>query len=409
MQLVCPECDHRYPLSTPCFLCECGELLEVLHASGRPEPAAGGPPVRGVWRHAHWVDPELEPAQRVSLEEGDTPLLASASIARYVGAADTWIKHEGRNPTGSFKDRGMTVAISRARVAGQRRVACASTGNTSASMAAYAAAAGLEAIVLLPDGKVASGKLSQALAHGARTLRIRGDFDVAMRLVRELAAEGEIGLMNSMNPFRLEGQKTILLEVLEQLASRPPDWFVFPAGNLGNCAAFGKALRELALAGRSERGPRLAAVQASGAAPFAHAFARGFDELRCVRAETRATAIRIGAPVSYRRAVRAIRETRGVVTHVDDEQIFAAKAVVDASGLGAEPASCASVAGARALVAAGTIGPHERIVCLLTGHLLKDPEATLARLQQRAPGERGPDLDSPPVEARLSAIRAALS
>ncbi|MFT5151193.1 MAG: threonine synthase, partial [Planctomycetota bacterium] len=377
MRLLCPDCEADFALDHTQHVCPCGQLLEVQHDS---VPTTLTPSTfcdSGVWRFADWVDPDLAVDQRVSLIEGRTPLHHSDQIARYIGLQRLRIKHEGRNPTGSFKDRGMTVAISRARAHGHVRVACASTGNTSASMAAYAAAAGMDAVVLVPDGAVALGKMSQAMAHGARTLRVQGDFDQAMSLVRELALEGELGLMNSLNPFRLEGQKTILLEILEAMQGDPPDWFVFPAGNLGNCAAFGKLLRELSAAGSGGPKPRLAAVQAAGASPFADAFTRGFHSLRPQTAKTRATAIRIGAPVSYARAVRAIQETNGTVTSVDDEEIFAAKTIVDTAGLGAEPASCASIAGARKLVQNGTIHKNANVVCLLTGHLLKDTEATL--------------------------------
>lgn len=356
-----------------------GRLTDVEHPGARlARGEVDERRVGGVWRFRELVDPAAPPAEDVTLGEGDTPLLRGVAVARYVGVDDLALKHEGHNPTGSFKDRGMTVAVGRARRAGARVLACASTGNTAASLAAYAAHGGLRAAIVVPAEATARGKLSQAVAHGARTVRVEGDFDQAMALVLELARAGEVALLNSANPWRVEGQKTIVFELLAQRRWEPPDWFVFPAGNLGNAAAFGKALREAREQGWIERLPRLAAVQASGAAPFAAAYARDFARCDPVAAETIATAIRIGAPVSFPRAVRALRDTNGVVTAVDDADILDAKAVVDAAGIGAEPASCASVAGARELVREGTIAPGASVVCLLTGHLLKDPETTLA-------------------------------
>jgi len=361
----------------------------------------------GVWRFRELVDPALPAGEEVSLAEGDTPLLDCPDLARYAGTSHLAVKHEGRNPTGSFKDRGMTVAVSRARHLGHEVLACASTGNTAASLAAYAARAGLRAAIVVPADATASGKLSQAVAHGARAVQVEGDFDAAMRLVLELARSGDVALVNSANPWRVEGQKTIVFELLAQLGWDPPDWLVFPAGNLGNAAAFGKALREARALGWIERAPRLAAVQAAGAAPFAASFAKDFASLEPVAAETIATAIRIGAPVSFPRAIAGLRETDGVVLAVDDGAILDAKAVVDAAGIGAEPASCASVAGARAQAEAGTIRPGERVVCLLTGHLLKDPETTLAYHEGRlGPAARA---NAPVrVPAKLEALRGVL-
>jgi threonine synthase len=256
-------------------------------------------------------------------------------------------------------------------------------------MASYAALAGLSAIVLKPEGGVALGKLAQALAYGAKTLQVKGDFDAAMRLVREICNKLGIYLLNSLNPFRIEGQKSIVFETIQQLGWQAPDWIVLPAGNLGNLSAFGKALRELAELGLIERPPRLAAIQARGANPFYRSFVGGFQRREKVEAQTLATAIRIGDPVSYPRAVRALRWTEGLVTEVTDEEIMDAKAQVDAAGIGCEPASAAAVAGARKLVCEGTIKPGERVVAILTGHHLKDPQATLdyhlGRLESMTP------------------------
>ncbi len=248
--------------------------------------------------------------------EGATALYRREGVSRYAGVRDLALKHEGENPTGSFKDRGMTVAVTQAVRAGATAVACASTGNTSASMAAYAAQAGLPALVFVPAGKVAAGKLAQALAYGARTLLVRGDFDACLRLVREASEALGMTLLNSVNPWRLEGQKTIVFELLQQRGWVPPDWIVVPAGNLGNTAAFGQALREAKALGLIRRVPRLAAIQAAGANPFYRSFRTGFRRRFRVKADTVATAIRIGDPASFDRGVRAIRETRGVVAAV---------------------------------------------------------------------------------------------
>ena len=384
--LVCPSCGSQASADLERHACACGDLYDVAHRF-RPVDqalfdarlgASELPLSSGVWRFRELVYHRFPDDAIVSLHEGNTPLYRSPAVARYVGLEDLRLKHEGLNPTGSFKDRGMTVAVSRAVASGARVLACASTGNTAASLAAYAAAAGVRAVVLAPEGGTAAGKLSQAVAYGARTLLVRGDFDRALELVRGLAERGKVALLNSVNPFRIEGQKSIVFELLQQLGWSAPDWIAFPAGNLGNCAAFGKALHEAARLGLIERLPRLAAVQAAGAAPFARAFARGFTELEPVKAETVASAIRIGNPASYARAVRALRETNGLAIDVTDAAILDAKAAVDAAGIGCEPASAAAVAGAKKLVASGVIGRGERVACILTGHLLKDPDTTMA-------------------------------
>lgn len=410
-ELVCPACERAHPLAPRRALCDCGELLELSHPApsiSRADLFAPGAE-SGVWRYRTLIDPGSDPARTVSLCEGDTPLLRAPRAARWAGMDELLVKHEGRNPTGSFKDRGMTVAVGRARDAGARRLACASTGNTAASLAAYAGRAGLEAVILAPESGTAKGKLVQALAHGARALLVRGDFDDAMRLARGLSDAGELSLVNSIDPFRLEGQKTIPFEILAALGWQAPDWLAFPAGNLGNCAAFGKALRELRAWGWIDRAPRLLAVQAAGSAPFAAAFERGFDRLEPVRAETLASAIRIGAPVSYARAVRSLSETGGRALAVSDAELLEAKEVLDREGVGCEPASAAGLAGVRRMAREGRIGPSERVVCVLTGHLLKDVETTLAwhegRLGSR-PG--GSSAGVQVVDPDLAAARRAL-
>jgi threonine synthase len=400
---VCADCARRISVTTAQLVCDCGGLLEVRHLA----PGASGAELRalfdarlssegsGVWRFAEMVLPAAADSA-VSRPEGHTPLVESTPVSRWTGLEWMRLKEEGLNPTGSFKDRGMTVGVTQARRVGATAVACASTGNTAASMAAYAALAGIPALVVIPAGQVAMGKLAQSVAYGARTLLVRGDFDACFSLVRQAADRLGVYVLNSVNPFRIEGQKTIVLETLQQLAWDPPDWIVVPAGNLGNTAAFGKALREARDSGLVTRLPRLAAVQAAGAAPFARSFREGFARRHRVKAETVASAIRIGDPASHDRAVAAIRETNGVVTDVTDAEILEAKAVVDRAGIGCEPASAAGVAGARRLVREGTIGPRDRVVAVLTGHVLKDPDTLL----------RGSRLTE--IEPSLSALEAAL-
>lgn len=392
---ACAACGAELSELDPRPRCPvCGGLLEVRHAP--PPPPAEllarfqgrccmrpGAVASGVWRFQELVLPTA--TELVSHPEGNTPLLDRPMVRAYAGADGLLLKHEGHNPTGSFKDRGMTVGVTQARRVGASAVACASTGNTSASLAAYAAQAGLPALVFVPAGQIALGKMAQSLGYGARTLLVDGDFDDCLRLVQQASEELGVYLLNSINPFRLEGQKTIVLELLQQLDWNPPDWLVVPAGNLGNTAAFGKALREAQAAGLIRRLPRVAAIQAAGAAPFAHGFATGFAERIPVKAATVATAIKIGDPASWDRAVQTIRETDGVVAAVTDDEILDAKAVIDASGVGCEPASAASVAGVRALVANGTIRPSDRVVAVLTGHILKDPGILLDYHQDRSP------------------------
>jgi threonine synthase len=419
-QLVCERCGaHPGPGPASPIRCHCGGLYDLEHQVAADQAprlrqrfderrcAEHAPESSGVWRYRELVLPEALDHEIVTQGEGHTRLLPVPRLADYVGVAKLYIKHEGDNPTGSFKDRGMTVALTAARRAGGRMVACASTGNTAASLAAYAAIAQIPAVLFVPAQGVALGKLAQSMAYGARVLKIRGDFDAAMQLVEEASNRLGLSLVNSLNPYRIEGQKTILWETLDQL-DRVPDWFIAPAGNLGNTAAFGKAIREWRALGLIERAPRLGAVQAAGAAPFAAAFERGFDRLEPVQAQTVATAIRIGNPVSYARAVRALRETDGVALAVSDGEILAAKAAVDQAGIGAEPASCASVAGAKALRRRGAISPQATVVCLLTGHLLKDPETTLAYCEGRLDGAP-PPRPSPVLEPTLEAVRRALA
>ncbi|MCX6137577.1 MAG: threonine synthase [Ignavibacteriales bacterium] len=407
--LRCIECGREYLLSDIRFTCTCGNLLDVSHdwqsvrASfdlsreqfGEHSAMLNGQPAGGVWRFRNMVLPGFPDEAIVSKQEGNTRLYRSKKVSLWTGCRNLFLKHEGENPTGSFKDRGMTAAVTQARALGQRAVTCASTGNTSASLAAYASEAEIAGLVLIPKGNVAVGKISQALAYGTKTLVVDGDFDDCMRLIRE--AQERLGAypLNSINPFRLEGQKTIVWEALLQLRWRVPDWFVFPGGNLGNTSAFGKALHEAVELGWIDKMPRFAVIQAQGASPFYEAFKNGFSTLRPQKADTIATAIKIGNPVNYSKAVRSLRWTNGIVESVTDEEILEAKAHVDAAGIGAEPASCATVAGLKKLVTAGIIDEGETVVGILTGNILKDPQSIVDyHFAKTHP------LANPPVEIR---------
>ena len=415
---VCTACGNEMVETDPHPRCTvCGGLLEIHHRPPTLTPAEllqrfterrGGPPgatASGVWRFREIVLPSADAV--VSYPEGNTPLLHRVALDHWSGIERLLLKHEGHNPTGSFKDRGMTVGVTQARRIGATAVACASTGNTAASLAAYAAQAGLPALVLVPRDGVPTGKLAQALAYGAKTLLVRGDFDDCLRLVEEASEQLGVYLLNSINPFRIEGQKTIILELLQQLSWESPDWIIFPAGNLGNTAAFGKALREARAWGLIDRLPRLAAVQAAGAAPFARSFAEGFVERHRVKAATVATAIKIGNPASYDRAVVAIRETNGVVLSVPDAELLEAKAAIDASGVGCEPASAVSLAGLRQLVRSGEVKPTDRVVAVLTGHILKDPDLLLRYHQEMEPPPPGANRPVE-IEATLEAVERVL-
>ncbi|MGQ0649326.1 MAG: threonine synthase [Gemmatimonadaceae bacterium] len=415
----CVHCGRVLPDDSPATSCpDCGGLLEIMHP---PPPVRGGALASGfsrpdgplgeswthsgVWRFRSVVHPTAEHV--VTWPEGNTPLIGRDAVSRFAGCDGLLLKHEGMNPTGSFKDRGMTVATTQAKRLGASAVACASTGNTSASLAAYAALAGIPALVFVPAGQIALGKLTQTLAYGARTLLVDGDFDTCLTLARQAADRLGVSLLNSINPWRLEGQKTIVLELLLQLAWDAPDWIALPAGNLGNTAAFGKALREAWDWGLISRMPRLLLVQAAGAAPFYASFAESFARRYRVKADTRATAIKIGDPASHDRGVAAVQLTNGVVAKVSDEEIMDAKAVIDAAGVGCEPASAASVAGVRQLTLKGEIEAHHRVVAILTGHLLKDPGTIQWYHQEQVPQ---PERSNRPIEiaAELSAVERVL-
>ena len=333
----------------------------------------------GVWRFRELLPFVNDLSKVITLGEGNTPIYAARWSAEYSELDALRFKHQGMNPTGSFKDNGMTAGVTQAVALGAPAVACASTGNTSASMAAYAARAGIRAFVFIPADQIAYGKLSQSLEFGAKVVEIEGNFDDAMRPVRELADETDMYLLNSINPFRLEGQKAIIIEMMEQCGWEPPDWIVLPGGNLGNTSAFGKALHEMKTLGFIDRMPRLAVIQAEGAAPFYDLFAStDKSAMRPVpRPVTLATAIRIGNPVSWKKALRALDCTDGVVERVTEQEIADAKAIIGRDGIGCEPASAATLAGIKRLVASGLIESTANVIAVLTGSLLKDPSYTI--------------------------------
>lgn len=384
--LRCVDCNASYDLEMESAVCEqCGDTLEVTFE--RRFSPASDPREQFRWRLASYVPhersgvwrfrellPEFDAAQIVSLGEGNAPEFSARGTSAWSGLENLWIKHLGYNPTGSYKDAGMSVAVTRARAASARMVACASTGNTSASLATYAARAGMQAVVILPAAHVTDSKLAQAIDAGALTLTIQGDFDAAMRAVRELAHRGLVYLVNSLNPFRREGQKTVAFEILESRGWRAPDWIVLPGGNLGHCVSLAKGFSEAFEVGFADRMPRIALVQADGAAPFVRAWETHLP-LEPVKAETFATAIRIGNPVSWRAALRALDATQGIAVAVSDAKIAEARAVLARDGLGCEPASAAALAGAAELRARNVIASGAEIVVVLTGDSLKDTAA----------------------------------
>jgi threonine synthase len=366
---------------------KCGGLLEVTYGTDGLDPdklkriwrerRCDNSPIEqsGVWRYRELIDFLDDTKHVVTLREGNTPLLPGPRAAAYGGLDRLVFKHQGFNPTGSFKDNGMTCGASQAMRLGMKRVACVSTGNTSASMAAYASAAGLQPIIFIPHGNISYGKLAQALEYGALTLQVDANFDQILKLVRVLSERLGIYLLNSINPFRIEGQKSIVIEMMDQRDWNSPDWIVLPGGNLGNVSAFGKALRELHAGGFISRLPRLAVVQAEHSAPFFEYMDRGGKDFRSVeKPETLATAIRIGDPVSWPKAEHEIRTTNGVVEKVTEQEIADAKAIIGQCGIGCEPASAATLAGIRKLTAAGVIDRTADVIAVLTGNVLKDPD-----------------------------------
>jgi threonine synthase len=390
----CIACGDLSDRASQDFRCtHCGDLLEIIYPYWKEsglEPqnlkstwrqrrlSQSAVDLSGVWRFRDLLPALASDDQAITLREGNTPLYELPHCARITGVPRLFAKHQGLNPTGSFKDAGMTVAATFARLAGFRWVACASTGNTSASMAAYAARGNMRSLVLVPEGKISWSKLSQSLDYGAVTCQLRTDFDGCLKLLQELVLRAPVYQLNSINPFRLEGQKTLALELLEQLDWQPPDHIIVPGGNLGNSSAVGKALLEMHALGLISRLPKLSVIQAEGANALVRTLREaGGKELVSVHAETRATAIRIGNPASWKKAVHVLEATGGACEQVTEIEIAQAKAEIGAEGIGCEPASAVTLAGLKKLVRQGFVKPEESVVIVLTGNLLKDPDFTM--------------------------------
>ena len=417
-QCIVPSCGKKYSIEERRTTCDCGELLDVRYRGDFPKSLQETFCERrnhrqnifdesGVWRYReliNFVGVDTEnyddySQKLVSLDgaEGRTKPFHLTKVAEYVGVktGNFWLQFEGDNPTGSFKDNGMATAFTHAKMVGAKKVVCASTGNTSSSAAAFAAnELDMEAVILVGAGKIAKGKLAQSLAYGAKVLQVKGDFDVAMAMVKALSRESGVYVVNSLNAFRLEGQKTMMYRMLDYLRWEVPDWIVLPGGNLGNTSAFGKAFMELYEYGWIKKKPRMAVVVAEGAPTLADLYNDrklrwnngNFDnkiideyygevDRKGIKAKTRASAIEILKPVNLKKALRTLEFTDGVVTKVPDTDILDAMAMVSKNGFGCEPASAATVAGTKKLVEQGTIGADEVVVGISTGHMLKDVTA----------------------------------
>jgi threonine synthase len=454
-QLRCTDCGARIAAGTGSsdFRCpECHGLYEVVYPWSPAVPSSAADsttpptPVRlpnpggmrhlwcerrtssmaidqsGVWRFRELLPIVSDLQKVVTLNEGNTPLYEMPRSAQIAGVDWLLAKHQGMNPTGSFKDTGMTAAMSVAVERGFKWVACASTGNTSAAMAAYAARAGVRSIVFIPEGKIAWGKLSQSMDYGAMTVQLKTDFDGCVRLLLSLVRRFPIYLLNSVNPYRLEGQKTPAMEIVEQMEWQVPEHIVVPGGNLANSSALGKGFQEMKHLGLITRVPKISIIQAQGANPLFRWFSDSNGEMKPVKAETRATAIRIGNPASWRKAARVIEQMGGWCEQATEQEIALAKAEIGAEGVGCEPASAVTLAGLKKLVAQGRVSPGERVVLILTGHTLKDSQYTIdyhrgelltpAELAAATPAERAQHeaLRKPPIvlEADESVVLRAL-
>lgn len=420
-ELRCVHCGKVQETADRMFRCtECSELLEVVYPEWAEAPAEFALRLKEIWRERRgssvpenasgvWrfreLLPQVDRRYIVTMSEGNTPLVPLKKAARGLRLPHLLVKHQGMNPTGSFKDTGISAAITMAKAEGFSWVCCASTGNTSASVAAYAARAEMKSIVLLPAGQVTAGKLAQALEYGAHVLQLRTDFDGCLKVLHEVVRKFPAYLLNSLNPYRLEGQKTVAFELMEQLDWRVPEHVVVPGGNLGNSSALGKGFIELRNLGLIKSLPKISIIQASGANPLVRTMREnGGNELIRVNAETRATAIRIGNPASWRKAVNVLRNTQGACEEVSEGEIAQAKAELGAEGIGCEPASAATLAGLKKLVAAGFVKTAETVVLVLTGHMLKDVD-----YMKQAPGQSllGPmEADSDTVIKTLEKIYA---
>jgi threonine synthase len=440
-ELRCIECYRVAKQPGQRFRCEaCGDLLEVVYPGWKTDQGLRPSGLNaaslkalwrtrrkslvpidqsGVWRFRELLPEFSDQHKIITLHEGNTPIYELHSCAGIAGVEHLLAKHQGMNPTGSFKDTGMTVAASVARNEEFRWVGCASTGNTSASMAAYAARGGMRSLVLVPEGKIAWGKLSQALDYGAVTCQLKTDFDGCLRVLNEVVQRMPVYLLNSVNPFRIEGQKTIAIELLEQLDWQVPDHIIVPGGNLGNSSAVGKALLELKELGFIETLPKLSIIQAEGANALVRTVrGTGGKKLIPVQAETAASAIRIGNPASWKKAVRVLEETGGTVEQVSEAEIALAKAEIGAEGIGCEPASAVTLAGLAKLVKSGFVKQQESVVLILTGHLLKDPDYTMKfhrgelftdgqERRMLASQQRAPIVLEPSADAVIAALKRA--
>ncbi|MBR7128166.1 MAG: threonine synthase [Lentisphaeria bacterium] len=420
--LKCVDCGKEYDLSQVRYTCDCGGTLDLTRDLSGVDGEElknlfdsrwgqkWGATASGVWRYKELIF-DIPDEQIVTRMEGNTRLYPAGKAGEYAGLKNFFLKHEGENPTGSFKDRGMTCGTTAAKYYGAKTVACASTGNTSASMASFAAVSGMKSVIFIPEGKIAYGKLAQALAFGGKTLQIKGNFDDAMSLVQDVCRELNIYLLNSINPFRIEGQKAIGFEVLQQFNWEVPDWFVIPGGNLGNNSALSKGLQELYQLGIINKIPRIAVIQAEGSAPLAKMWKNHTPFEPVKNPDTIATAIKIGNPVSWKKSLRGLEWCNGVVESVTEQEIMDAKAFVDMAGIGAEPASCCSVAGAKKLVDMGVIDKDAKVVGILTGNVLKDPDAVIGyhKDELSSMGIKGNFANKPLViDANVAAVKAAL-
>ena len=413
-KLKCIECSKEYDAKEILYKCECGELLEVVSdlksfkRSGKQwkEHFEKGKDKIAFLRYKDILLPDLPDDKVISLEEGDTPLYsANKKLKEFFGVDNLYLKHEGMNPTLSFKDRGMVAGVSWANFLNVNIVACASTGDTSASMSAYAARGDIKRVVLLPEGKISFEQLSQPISSGAITLGLKTDFDGCMKIVQELTETHPIYLLNSMNSFRIEGQKAIGIETLHQLDWEVPDWIIIPVGNAGNISALGKGLRELKKLGIIDKLPRLAGVETVGANPLYASYKNGWSDLKPVTAKkTVASAIQIGNPVSFKKARRELQLHNGVMEQVSDKEIMDAKAIVDSTGIPICPNSGAAVAGLKKLADKGTIKKSDKVVVILTAHAAKFSQAIIDYHKSSAKYANKPKS----LAANLGAVEKAL-
>jgi threonine synthase len=387
MKLLCVNCHKEYPIDFFQYKCDCGGLFDIIHdfssvdsellkqifkerLSERMSPYASG-----VWRYKELIFPDISPEYIITKYEGNTGLYESDKIANFTGNRRIWIKAQSENPSGSFKDNGMTVAVSHGRSLGIKRFTCTSTGNTSSSLAMYSSMAGTESYVFVPNKNISVNKVLQTLAFGAKVITFEGTYDHGIEFLERNSEELGLYVCNSINPFRIEGQKSIIYEIAQYLDWELPDWVIVPGGALSNISALGKGLQDLVSLGFIDKLPRVAVVQAKGASPF-HQMVVGKQAKLIAEPNpyTVASALNIGDPPSWKKALRTLKETNGITVSVTDEEILNAKAIIDQSGIGCEPASASTVAGLRKLVSQKVIDRDETAVCILTGNILKDTD-----------------------------------